>query len=60
MKKPTDLFTTLELEDPSHDIFELHATCQIPDFEATKLGKSRSGKISMAVPEMSEYLATSS
>ena len=40
---PTDPFTTLELQNPSHDVSELHEICRSPDLKALKLWKGRSG-----------------
>ena len=42
---PTDPFTTLELQNPSHHIPELNKIRQSLDFEALKLWKGLSGKI---------------
>ena len=33
---PTDPFTTFDLQNPSHDILELHTIRRSPDFEALK------------------------
>ena len=43
MHSPTDPFTTLELQNPSHDAPNLFGIRRSPDFEALKLGKGRSG-----------------
>ena len=40
---PTNFFTTLELQNPSHDVSELHKIRQSPDLEALKLWKGSSG-----------------
>ena len=40
---PTDPFTTLELQNSSRDISELHKFRLTPDLEAIKLRKVRSG-----------------
>ena len=40
---PTDPFTTSELQNPSHDVSELHKNCRSPDLEPLKLWKVRSG-----------------
>ena len=40
---PTDPSTTPELENPSHDVSELHIIRRSPDLEALKLQKGRSG-----------------
>ena len=40
---PTDTYTTLKLQNPLHDIPELHNLRRSPDLEALKLRKSRSG-----------------
>ena len=34
---PADPFTTLELQNPRHDVSELHKNCRSPDLEALKL-----------------------
>lgn len=33
MPVPTDLFTTMEPQNPSHDVFELHKIRRTPDLE---------------------------
>ena len=40
---PTSPFTTLKLQNPSHDVSELHKVRRSTDFEALKLGKGSSG-----------------
>ena len=40
---PTDLFTSLRLQNQSRDVFEVHKFSWSPDLEALKLGKGRSG-----------------
>ena len=40
---PTDTFTTLELQNPSRDVPELHKNCRSPNFEALELSKGWSG-----------------
>ena len=40
---PTDPFTNLELQNPSHDVRELHEIHLSPDHEDLKLWKGRSG-----------------
>ena len=40
---PTGSFTTLELQNPLHDVPELHNIHRSPDLEALKLWKGRSG-----------------
>ena len=42
---PTNPFTILELQNPSHDIPELHKIRWSPDLEALKLWKGSSGII---------------
>ena len=37
VRNPTDPFTTLELQNPSHDYLQLHKTRQSPDLKAPKL-----------------------
>ena len=39
----TDPFTTLELQNPSHEVIEQRKIRRSPDFQALKLGKDRSG-----------------
>ena len=45
---PTDHFTTLELQNPPHDVSELHKKCRSPDVEALKLRKGRPGLLAEA------------
>ena len=42
---PTDPFTILMLQNPSHDVPELHKFHQSLDLEALKLGKCRQGNM---------------
>ena len=41
---PTDTSTTLELQNPSLDVSDLHKIFRSPDLEALKLEKGRSGR----------------
>ena len=40
---PTNSFTILELQNPSHDVPELHTIRESPDFEALLSGKGLLG-----------------
>ena len=41
---PTDSFTTLKLQNPSHDVSELYKICRSSDAEAIKLRKDPLGE----------------
>ena len=43
LERPTDNFTTLELQNMSHQVLELHTFGRSHDIEALKLRKIRSG-----------------